>query len=267
MKSKIAIAFAVVLTGIIALNACKKENNTARPVITLTELGFENSGIGYIGTDLHVEADIEAEGTIDTVTVRIQPVETATWEFEESFTEFSGLKNTTLHTHFEIPADAQAGNYLFYIIVIDKEGNQSSFETGMEIQEPSDDIAPQIVISTAPLTGQGFYNGDTIRITGTVTDDMSLGALYIGLVHVEQGIADADVDEDNTITLLHLDEFIDTSSHSFEGSIVVGVPSDNDETPDPVTWTAGEYYILVKCKDAMGGNWAYSSHYPITISL
>jgi hypothetical protein len=49
------------------LNACKKDEVISKPEIDLTELGYENSKIGYTGSDLHIEAEIVAEGKIETV--------------------------------------------------------------------------------------------------------------------------------------------------------------------------------------------------------
>jgi hypothetical protein len=41
---------------------------------------------------------------------------------------------------------------------------------------------------------------------------------------------------------------------------------DNNTPAKAITWTAGEYYLLVKCQDAFGGNWSNSAHFPITIN-
>ena len=50
------------------------------------------------------------------------------------------------------------------------------------------------------------------------------------------------------------------------GLYVVGAAMDNNITPKAATWTSGDYYIVVKTKDSFGGNWTFSSHYPITIN-
>jgi len=132
--------------------------------------------------------------------------------------------------------------------------------------QPTDTVAPVITVSSAPSNGQIFNNGETITISGTVTDDTRLGGIYIGLVRVDQNLADADVNADNTITLLHNHHFADPTSYNFTGSIVVGAANDNDITPDPITWISGDYYLLIKCPDAFGGNVTFSSHYPVVIN-
>jgi hypothetical protein len=266
MKTKIKTIAILALVILFTLNSCKREEPIPKPEIDLTELGLDNSKIGYIGSDLHVEADIVAEGTIESVEIEIHPEEAQTWEFDSVYTEFSGLKNTLFHKHIDIPATAEAGDYHFHFTVSDKEGNQTLVESEMEIQEPTDLVAPEIVIGTAPTNGQSFSTGETILITGTITDDVSLGGIYIGLVGEDQALGDAEVNADNTITLLHHHDFANPTSYTFTGSIVVGAATDNDGSPDPITWTPGNYYILVKCTDAFGGNWTFSSHYPVEIN-
>jgi hypothetical protein len=74
----------------------------------------------------------------------------------------------------------------------------------------------------------------------------------------------------NTITLLHTHEFDSHTAHNFSASINVGAAQDNNITPKDIAgdiaWQSGNYYIVVKCKDAFGGNWTFSSHYPIVIN-
>jgi hypothetical protein len=90
------------------------------------------------------------------------------------------------------------------------------------------------------------------------------------LVREGQNLADANVDATNTITILHTHDFDSPTSHSFSAGIIVGANQDNNITPKDITgdiaWQSSNYYILVKCKDQFGGNWAYSSHYPIIIN-
>jgi len=267
MKTKIKFIAVCLTAGLISLNSCKKDEVEApKPQITLTELGLNNSKIGYIGSDLHIEADIIAEGIISTVKVEIHPEGSAAWEFEMTYNEFAGLKNATFHKHIEIPLTAEAGDYHFHFIVNDKNGNQAVVEMEFEIKQPADTVAPLMTITAAPANGQAFNNGETISITGSISDNISLGGIYIGLVRLDQNLTDPQVNADNTITLLHTHNFPNPTLYNFSGSIIAGAALDNDITPDPISWTPGNYYILVKCKDAFGGNWTFSNHYPIVIN-
>ncbi len=266
IKFKMA-AIILAATSILFFNSCTKEESIAKPQITLTELGLENSMIGYLGTDLHVEADIIAEGKIKTVKIEIHPEGyVGTWTFDTIFTEFSGMKNATFHKHIDIPANAGADDYHFHFIVVDINGNESVAESELEIQQPTDAVPPVLAITSAPTANQTFATGQTIAISGTANDDLSLGGMYIGLVRVDQGLTDAQVSAENTITLLHTHDFQTPSSHNFSANIIVGAALDNNTPQNPITWTAGEYYILVKCKDAFGGNWTYSNHYSIILN-
>lgn len=282
MNTKLFILTIVITTGFF-FTSCEKDDETVSvPVVTLTELGYENSKIGYAGSDLHIEAEIVAEGKIDEIEIEIHPedeqeekstsivMHEGEWEFDSTYTEFSGLKNTTFHKHVDISVDADTGHYHFHLIVTDMEGQQTSIEEELEIQQPDDANAPEINISNAPSNNQTFTNGESISITGSVSDDIALGGMYIGLVREGQNLTDAEVNASNTITILHTHDFDSQTSHNFSASITVGAAQDNNITPKDITgdiaWQSANYYIVVKCKDAFGGNWTFSDHYPIVIN-
>lgn len=270
MNTKIkTIAVILAALVIIFLNSCKKDDElVAKPVISEIELGMGNSHIGVIGSDLHVEAEVTAEAKISKIEVLIHQEENNdAWTSDSVYTEFVGLKNTTFHKHIDIPLTVDAGTYCFHFIVTDEDGQQSSIEIeDLTIQAPSDSVAPTITITSSPTDNQFFTTGQTISISGSVTDDIALDGMYIGLVSVDQGLTDAEVNDGNTITLLHNHDFSNPTSYSFSASIVVGDAMDNNITPKPATWNTGDYYIVVKCKDAFGGNWTFSNHYTIVIN-
>lgn len=281
MDKKVLLLVLGSIAGV-TFTACEKDETNPKPVITLSELGYENSKTAYAGSDLHIEAEIVAEGTIESVTIEIHPegeheeksvsiaMHEDEWEVDTTFTEFSGLKNTTFHKHFDIPEYADTGHYHFHFVVTDMEGQQTTLEEELEIQHPDDAVAPEINISNAPTNNQEFNSGETISITGSVSDDKALGGMYIGLVRVDQNLTDAEVNATNTITLLHTHEFESPTSQDFSVSIEVGADYDNDITPKEITgdfaWQSANFYIVVKCKDAFGGNWTFSNHYPIVIN-
>jgi hypothetical protein len=284
MNKKIYLFAIIIIAGIaLTLSSCKKDEDdpVAAPAVTLTELGYDNSKIGIAGTELHIEADIVSEGTINTVTVEIHPegehekngsiiLDEDHWEVDTTYTEFSGLKNTTFHKHIDIPVTADTGHYHFHFIVTDMEGQQTLVEEELEVELPDDNVAPEMTISAAPVANQEFNDGETLSISGMVSDDKALGGMYIGLVREDQNLADAEVNAMNTITLLHTHDFDSPTSHSFSASIAVGADFDNNIEPKEITgeiaWQSANYYILVKCKDAFGGNWTFSTRYPIVIN-
>jgi len=269
----------MVLAAVVMMTSCGK---TEEPEIGSFELGYENSKIAYVGTDLHMETEIVAEGTIDVIRVEIHPEgehekkgvssvsDEGEWEVDKTYTKFSGLKNTTFHEHIDIPMDAEVGDYHFHFEVTDMEGYQTVYEEELEIKEPDDAVAPEITNLTGPRANQEFSNGESITISGSLSDDKALGGVYIGLVREDQDLEDAEVNAKNTITILHTHDFDSPTSHDFSASIEVGATQDNNITPKDISgdiaWQSADYYIVVKCKDAFGGNWTYSDHYPIEIN-
>jgi len=279
MKSNVLFIAILFAAGLFFASCNNDDDVTPKPVIDLTELGYENSKIGYAGTELHIEAEIVAEGKIDVVTIEIHPegeheggrtYDEDEWEVDTIYTKFSGLKNTTFHEHLDIPISADTGHYHFHIIVTDMEGNQARAEKELEVQYPDDAVAPEVNVSNTPSNNQIFNDGKTISISGSVSDDKALGGMYIGLVREDQNLTDAEVNDTNTITLLHTHDFDTPIAHDFSGSITVGAAQDNNITPKDITgdiaWQSANYYIVVKCKDAFGGNWTFSSHFPIVIN-
>ncbi len=138
MKVKRSLTVLVLIIALaVVMSSCKKDDDPIpAPVITLLELGLENSHIGYVGDEFHIEAEVVAEGKIDKIEIEMHPEEGEGEEIHVEFTEFAGLKNLTFHEHIEIPDDAVPGEYHFHFVVTDMEGNQSSAEDEVTIAEP-----------------------------------------------------------------------------------------------------------------------------------
>jgi len=255
--------------------SCDDDDDVQKPVINNLELGIGDSHIAYAGADLHIEADIYAEGKVDEITVEIHQEEGSSDEIEATYDDYAGRINPTLHKHVDIPAETPTGTYHVHITVTDMLGYQTTVEEEIEIQELADEEAPEITVSSAPTNGQAFSTGQTITISGGITDNISLAGMLVALVYESDNLADADVSgavsvDNKAIVMLHTHKFDDPDETEFTASIAVGAANDNNMTPAAITgnnaWRSGNYYILVKSKDAKG-NWAYSNHYPIVINL
>ena len=280
MKNYRLFSLLTALSLAFLLVSCNKEDEIKAPEFITFELGYNNSGSAVIGDELHIDSEIIAEGKISTIRVTIHHegdheksilVDTE-WEFDSTYTTgYAGVKNIDFHEHIDIPLTAEAGEYHFHLIVTDLEGNRSEKEAELLLVVPADNTAPQVSISSAPADMQVFTNGDDISISGSVTDETSLGGLYIGLVKASQGLQDSVVDATNTITLLHTHSFDSDKQHNFTASIKVGAAMDNNITPKEITgdiaWASGEYFLIVKVKDAFGGNWGFSQRYPLQINI
>lgn len=274
MNTKIkflTLGFSIALMAIVS--SCNNDEDTIpKPVISNLEVGLSNSHVAYAGADLHLEAEIVAEGKIDKITVEIHQEEGSKDEIVVEYDEFEGLKNTTFHKHVDIPATTPLGSYHCHITVSDMEGNSTTVEEEITIQELNDTEAPALTISSAPTDGQSFANGGTISISGHAEDNIILGGMLIALVYESDNIADAGVTGDNkkVIVMLHTHDFgDDPDEYDFNASIKVGAANDNNMTPAPIqgdnAWKKGNYYILARVKDAKG-NWTFSKHYKIVIN-
>lgn len=129
----------LVIAGLF-LTACS--DDVKLPQVEITEIGYQNSGVAYAGHDLHLNAEIVAEGEIDNLRLTIHAADVylkeghqhEKWHVDSTYTtRFTGLKNTDFHEHIDIPEHAEEGEYHLHLYVTDMEGNQSSEEARFEV--------------------------------------------------------------------------------------------------------------------------------------
>ena len=138
------IFVSLLVASLFLFSSCEDDEVSA-PEIEITEIGYENSGVAYAGDDLHINAAIVAEAKIDFLRLIIHPegehdhtAEEAdqheSWEVDTTFTTgFSGLKNSILHQHFDVPDHAEEGEYHLHLSVTDMEGNLSAEEANFDV--------------------------------------------------------------------------------------------------------------------------------------
>lgn len=138
MKTRVLLAVALVAT--VFFTSCDDDDDVdvAAPVISDLEVGTSDSHIGYVGSDLHLEAEIVAEGKIDVVEVEIHNEDGSGEEIEASYDDYSGQLNATFHEHVDIPEGTTAGEYHLHLTVIDQKGNATTVEAELEIEESAD---------------------------------------------------------------------------------------------------------------------------------
>ncbi|PKP52431.1 MAG: hypothetical protein CVT92_08990 [Bacteroidetes bacterium HGW-Bacteroidetes-1] len=166
MKKLNILGSLLIATLVISFSSCKKDETVSKPQINLTELGYENSGIAYAGNDLHIEANIVADGKIDKVNVEIhhegehgkmsltKVFVDEKWHVDSTYTKFSGLRNTSFHEHYEVSLDAEPGNYHFHFAVTDMDGNQTILERGIEIRQTVEKTTQIITDALKPISGK-----------------------------------------------------------------------------------------------------------------
>ena len=110
------------------------------PTIENVEIGG-NNGTGLIGRDFHFNMDVVAGEAIETVQVKIQQRSdedySHEWSYEITWEEYQGMKNATVHKHFDVPEDAAEGHYDFIIIVNDQNGTTLEEVREIELIDPS----------------------------------------------------------------------------------------------------------------------------------
>lgn len=194
--------------AIMVFTACEKNEpepakpELPKPALEHLELGLGNAGIGVIGEDFHFDADILAADKIDTVKVRILPKAGETyskpWKHEIVWGQYKGLKNTNVHKHFDIPADAAEGKYDLVVLVSDQNGSVLEEKRDFEIYTRANlPVRPLISGLWMHKNWQPMYDfhsdkdnyptqaykkGDTIQVQANISFVKGDGKLYLLLI-------------------------------------------------------------------------------------
>lgn len=117
--------------------ACDNDEKTAKPSLILTEVGHDNSMTCHPGHDLHLEADIEAEGLIKYINVEIESTVNSSIRTSEMFDagKYIGIRNAEFHEHIDIPENMPIGKCYLKITVCDEEGQITMTEQVITIVE------------------------------------------------------------------------------------------------------------------------------------
>ena len=136
MKINTILSLAAAAALLLSATSCNKEETTAKPTVNLTEVGHDNEKVAMRGDDLHLEADILAEGLIKRIDVEIHQ-EDGTYEIEKSYTDgkYVGVKNVEFHEHIDIPAEAPLGEYHLRFTVTDQKGQTTLAEAHIDVIE------------------------------------------------------------------------------------------------------------------------------------
>jgi len=128
-------ALALVGFTILAFASCNKDEDIIQqPTIEGLEVGHDNNQTAYPGSDLHLDAEILAPGTIASIKLEIHPEAGEGWTFEKVYTTgYAGVKNADFHEHIDVPDDAAVGEYHLHLVVTDNAGNTAEAESHLEI--------------------------------------------------------------------------------------------------------------------------------------
>lgn len=168
-KVKSLLLLFVVFTALTACNNDDNETIVSKPTAENVEIGTANNKRALIGRDFHFNADVVAGNKIADVQLKILPkkgeIYTKDWKFELSWIEYNGAKNTNVHKHFTIPAEAPEGKFDFYFIVKDENGTELEIKEEITITDPAN-------MPADPLIGRDMLsrNDDLIYYMETWTE-------------------------------------------------------------------------------------------------
>ncbi|RPD47642.1 DUF4625 domain-containing protein [Hymenobacter sediminis] len=282
------LLFATLFT---ACNDDDEPEPAAQPTISNVEIGLGNNGIGEIGDDFHLNVDIVAGDKIDLVQVKIQQrageTYTKPWQHEITWEQFKGAKNTTVHKHFTIPADAPEGKYDFWIIVTDENG--AKLEEKREIslwQEANLPVNPQLAFFTIYTNDENlaFYDqgafkpGAKLKRNDKFTSHAALsgvkgdGKMYLLLINKKLNHRPESIEQIDFSKAIVYDVYEHknmATSGTFSNNVfdietytivrgwpnfTIGAATDNNApTPNPINgtkaWESGTYYYGVVYKN------------------
>lgn len=145
MKKILSLAVALMLcTFTFVLSSCSNNDDplVTAPVVTLAEVGEENSKEAIAGHDLHLEGELLAEALIARIDVTIASADGQRVVVNKSWTEskYIGVKNCTFHEHIDIPEATIAGSYRLTFVVTDKLGQSTTFTSDLNISKAIEGI-------------------------------------------------------------------------------------------------------------------------------
>lgn len=145
MKRKLFLGAVFLLSAnLLFFSSCEDDTDKPlAPTVKITELGSghdnPNDKIAYAGSDAHIEAEITAEGLIESITVEIHQ-ESGSFKFNKVYTDskYVGTKNATFHEHLDIPSEAPSGKYHLHMVVKDQHGQSGMAESELVVKPASE---------------------------------------------------------------------------------------------------------------------------------
>lgn len=241
-RNSLLFAF-IALLGIctFALTSCSDDDDekpdASQPIITLSEVGEENSKEAVAGSDLHLEGDLLAENLIKSIDIEVHQEGGGSFEFGASYTEgkYIGVKNAHFHEHLEVPADAPAGEYHLHFTLTDQKGFTATFESDLHITVPAEG-APEIALTAV---GEGDSKqgvaGQEMHVVAQVKASKNIAKIV-----VEFHKADGKYEKEFTFDS---DKYVGKAEADFNEQIMV-----------PADAPAGEYHVHFTVTDAAGNS-------------
>lgn len=256
MKTKIK-HLTIIALSIFTLYACSNDDDVLAlkaPTISNFEYGEGSSHstepVGYIGSDIHLEAEIYAEATISSISVEIHAHDLTPgdgeveWDFEQIFTGNKYLvANPTFHEHIDIPDNIPAGEYHIVLTATDELGNSTEIEGYIQILAPM--TLSDIAIDSSVIRGNDFHTEFMIyAVHGihNITVDVHAHGITPGAGEVEW-------------------DYEEEFHEGYHGEMEVEF---HEHIAVPATAPAGEYHIIFTIEDEIGNTTEHVTHIDVT---
>ena len=238
------------------LQSCSNEENIDFNATIISEFEYGKGSehttdqVAYKGSDIHLEAEINAEAIVSSITLSIHAhdlvlgEDEVQWEFEQVFTDTKYLViNPTFHEHIDVPSNIPAGEYHVELIVTDELGNSTEVEGNIQILEPI--TLSEVSIDETVVRGSDFHAEfliDAVNGIHSITVDAHAHGLTV---------ADGEVEWD--FEQEFLGKYHEQTSIEFHEHIDV-----------PTTAPSGEYHIIFKVEDEDGNTKEYKTNINVT---
>jgi len=258
MKTNFKLLAIVAFLGVF-LYSCSDDDDPVlnAPIISNFEYGEGSSHstdqVAYKGSDIHFEAEINAEATVSSITLSIHAHDLTPgdgevdWDFEQTFTDSKYLViNPVFHEHIDVPANIPAGEYHIELTVTDALGNSTEVEGHIQVLDPV--TISDFSMDTTVARGDDFHVEFLINAVHgihKITVDIHAHGITPGAGEIEWDYEDVFEDGYHGEAEVEFHEHIDV----------------------PANAPAGEYHILFTVEDEDGNIKSYDTHIDVTAAV
>lgn len=175
MKKKLLMgAMALLSVFAMTLTSCSDDNDSpANGGITFSEveIGHDNSKVGTIGDDIHLECKIQSSSKIKSVSVSFYKDENNKVEKVYNSLKYVGVLNTTFHEHLDLPEILAEGVYTCTIKVTNEQGGVNTIVEKVNLQKKVVDPNAPKISDLKVNAMSGAANGKLTFSANIVTKD------------------------------------------------------------------------------------------------
>ena len=256
LRTNFKLVASILFLGLL-LHSCSSDDDNVTvnaPVISNFEYGegsaHSTEQIAYMGSDIHLEAEIIAESSVSSITLSIHAhdltpgEDEVVWDFEKVYSNEKYLvKNPVFHEHVDVPNNIPTGEYHIMLTVTDELGNKTEVEGHLQILHPI--ALSDISIDTSVQRGSDFHA------------EFKIDAIN-GIHNITVDIHSHGIEPSEGESTWHYKEVF---SEGFHGLTTAEFHKHIDV---PTTAPSGEYHMTITVKDEDGNSKKIDSHLQVT---